>query len=215
MDPMMVAALEACLEAEDPKAAIAALLEKIKAIGGGDVPSAAGAAPPPVNDPNRPPMGARAAAAAPAITAADVVRLVRDETAKAELIASARSSRVGFTDQLATHCFGVSLAEARAIVGALAQAPAGSAPVARASLAEVQVEQGAQPSLDDQLAIRQLDHVFAGVVPAPDRSAAATTAAPKAAAAATTAAPTRNPGSWSLKDLDAIRQAGKGQRASV
>jgi hypothetical protein len=56
MDPLIIAALEAALEAEDPKAAIQALLEKIKAAGGETAPPAEDMAQAAPDDPQKPPM---------------------------------------------------------------------------------------------------------------------------------------------------------------
>lgn len=68
VDPMVIAALEAALEAEDPKAAVQALLEKVKGMGGGDEPAAQEAEKPDMaqetEEPNKPPMAALAEPAA-------------------------------------------------------------------------------------------------------------------------------------------------------
>jgi hypothetical protein len=76
MDPLIIAALEAALEAEDPKAAIQALLEKIKAAGaaGDSGPpaeqAAAAAGPPGDEEKDKPPPMARAARERPPAPAA-------------------------------------------------------------------------------------------------------------------------------------------------
>jgi hypothetical protein len=95
VDPMVIAALEAANEAEDPKAAIQALLEKIKAMTpAADLPAsepAAGmqAAPPASEDEGkkppmaaRPPAALRAAAAPIALDHASIKRMVADGVAE-------------------------------------------------------------------------------------------------------------------------------------
>lgn len=173
IDPIIMAALKAALTAEDPKAAIEALIAQLEAAGSGD----GGAPPPDMAQPpmQEPPLAARALgpanrAAMAGLSLADVERVVREGQARETLIGAARASRVGFTDQLAEQCRVMPLVSVRALVAGFELKPAETKPVPRAALAvgaggaqpAVEASPKPEPTGEEAETIRKMNNAFGG-----------------------------------------------------